>query len=241
MLRIEDLRVLYGDFPAVVSASLEVRVGETVALIGVNGSGKSTLLNTAAGLLYPATGSVLFNGEDITALPAEQIVERGLVLVPQGGRCFLRMSVEDNLLTGSYCRRARAHIRQAKERVFELLPVLREKRNAPAGTLSGGQRQMLAIGRALMSEPKCLMFDELSLGLAPIAVAELYAALNRLRSEEKLTVLLVEQNTDRALRMSDRYYVMRKGETVLAAAAAAADSEALRAAVFGVGNSRETG
>ena len=156
MLRVEGLQVKYDGFVAVSSASLEVAAGQVVSLIGANGAGKTSLLSAIAGLLKPAAGRVLLKGEDVTGLPAEQIVNRGLSLVPQGGRCFQRMSVEDNLLIGSFPKAARAQRMESLEHVYTLFPVLKEKRRAAAGTLSGGQRQMVAIGRALMTRPECI-------------------------------------------------------------------------------------
>ncbi|MCR5138412.1 MAG: ABC transporter ATP-binding protein [Oscillospiraceae bacterium] len=234
MLRVENLQVNYGDFRAVSSASIAVRKGETASVLGTNGSGKTSLLQAVAGLITPAGGRVLFEEEEITGLPAEQVVERGLSLVPQGGKCFPRMSVYDNLMVGSYPKHARPHAQKSLERVFGLFPVLQEKRRDPAGTLSGGQRQMLAIGRAMMAAPKCLMFDEISLGLAPVAIGELYACIRRIHQEENITVLMVEQNTERALRISDVSFVMRKGEIVLSGPASGLSSAEIRAAYFGI-------
>ena len=179
MLKIDSLRVAYGDFVAVSGASLEAGDGQIAAVIGANGAGKSSLLNTVAGLLPSAGGKVFFRGEDITGMAPEKIVDRGLALVPQGGRCFPRMSVRDNLMVGSYPKRARRDAAATLERVYALFPVLKEKEKDLAGTLSGGQRQMLAIGRALMSKPSCLMFDEISLGLAPIVINDIYALIGR--------------------------------------------------------------
>lgn len=234
MLQIEKLRVCYGDFVAVESASLRVEEGEIAALIGMNGAGKSSLLNAAAGLIRPAAGRVLFNGEDITGLPADRIVSRGLSLVPQGGHCFNRMSVRDNLLVGSYPKAARRNAAASLEKVYGLFPVLYEKRKAAAGSLSGGQRQMLAIGRALMAQPRCLLFDEISLGLAPVAIRDLYACIERLNREEKLTILLLEQDTARALACSDRFFVILGGRVVMSGDSASMDTETIKSAYFGI-------
>ena len=234
MLTVEHLQVKYEDFTAVADASLTVAPGQVVALIGANGAGKSSLLGALAGLLPAASGRITFQGEDITRLPAEEVARRGLCLVPQGGRCFGRMSVEDNLIVGSYPRRARAHRAESLERVYGLFPALKEKRKDPAGTLSGGQRQMVAIGRALMTEPACLLFDEISLGLAPIVVQEIYERIALLNRESAMGILLVEQDTQRALRMSDFSYILLEGRVSLEGPSASLTPEALREAYFGV-------
>ena len=234
MLTVEHLQVKYEDFTAVADASLTVAPGQVVALIGANGAGKSSLLGALAGLLPVASGRITFQGEDITRLPAEEVARRGLCLVPQGGRCFGRMSVEDNLIVGSYPRRARAHRAESLERVYGLFPALKEKRKDPAGTLSGGQRQMVAIGRALMTEPACLLFDEISLGLAPIVVQEIYERIALLNRESAMGILLVEQDTQRALRMSDFSYILLEGRVSLEGPSASLTPEALREAYFGV-------
>lgn len=234
MLKIDSLRVAYGDFVAVSGASLEAGDGQIVAVIGANGAGKSSLLNAAAGLLPPSGGKVFFRGEDITGIAPDKIVDKGLALVPQGGRCFPRMSVRDNLMVGSYPKRARRDAASSLERVYALFPVLKEKEKDLAGTLSGGQRQMLAIGRALMSRPSCLMFDEISLGLAPIVINDIYALIGRINREEKIGVVLVEQNTERALHISDSCFVMLKGRVVLSGQSATVSTEAVKAAYFGI-------
>ena len=234
MLTVEHLQVKYEDFTAVADASLTVAPGQVVALIGANGAGKSSMLGALAGLLPVASGRITFQGEDITRLPAEEVARRGLCLVPQGGRCFGRMSVEDNLIVGSYPRRARAHRAESLERVYGLFPALKEKRKDPAGTLSGGQRQMVAIGRALMTEPACLLFDEISLGLAPIVVQEIYERIALLNRESAMGILLVEQDTQRALRMSDFSYILLEGRVSLEGPSASLTPEALREAYFGV-------
>ena len=234
MLSIEELRVCYDGFIAVDSASLNVSAGQIVSLIGANGAGKSSLLSAAAGLLKPERGKVTFLGEDLTGMPADQVVNRGLCLVPQGGRCFQRMSVEDNLLVGSYPKTARAGRIRSLERVYTLFPMLKEKRKDPAGTLSGGQRQMAAIGRALMSDPKCLIFDEISLGLAPVVIRDLYATIREINRERQTAILLVEQDTERALRMSDYTYIMQGGRIPLHGKPEELDRESIREAYFGI-------
>ena len=234
MLKIEGLQVKYGDFIAVASATLDIPAGKIAALIGANGAGKSSLLNAAVGLVQPAAGKVWFDGEDITGLPAEQVIRRGLCLVPQGGRCFVRMSVKDNLLMGSYPAAARRHAKTSMERVYALFPILKEKSREPAGTLSGGQRQMLAIGRALMSEPKCLMFDEISLGLAPVVIRDIYTRVRQINRDNAVTIVLVEQDTERALQISDACHVMMKGTITLSGKSEGMDHEAIRLAYFGM-------
>lgn len=234
MLRIEDVEVRYGDFIAVSSVTLDVEEGQVAALIGANGAGKSSLLSAVSGLVRPAAGRVLFNGEDITGRSANEVVERGLCLVPQGGRCFTRMSVYDNLMVGSYPKAARKEARESLERVYSLFPVLAQKRGELAGSLSGGQRQMLAIGRALMTRPRCVMFDEISLGLAPIAIRDLYERIEQINRDEHITVILVEQDTERALRISDTCFVMMKGTITMSGKAADMTHEGIKSAYFGI-------
>ena len=213
--------------------SLNVRKGELVSLIGINGSGKTALMNAIAGLVPPASGRIIFDGKDIAGLPPDKIVERGISLVPQGGRCFSRMSVYDNPIVGSFGKNARRSVRSSLERVYELFPVLYEKRKLPAGSLSGGQRQMAAIGRALMSRPKLILFDELSLGLAPVVIKDIYAAVKRISSEEGTSMIMVEQDTKRAMQMTDRTYIMLKGHTVLEGRSDELSDEAVKKAYFG--------
>ncbi len=201
---------------------MEVRRGEMVTLVGSNGAGKSTLLKAIAGLIPAWEGTVSFDGRDVTRLPAHSRVRRGLVLVPEGRMLFMSMSVDENLKVGAYTRRgggARRQITEDRELVFELFPVLRDRLRQAAGTLSGGEQQMLAVGRALMSHPKALLLDEPSLGLAPKVVVEIFAALEALRAAG-MTVLLVEQDATLALRHADRGYVMRTGEIALSGSAA---------------------
>lgn len=233
MLTIENLQVKYGDFIAVSDVSLNAGKGKITALIGANGAGKTSLLSSAAGLIAPSHGRVLFDGEDVTGMSADQVVNRGLSLVPQGGHCFWRMSVLDNLMVGSYPKAARKNAKKSLEHVFSLFPVLKAKLREPAGSLSGGQRQMLAIGRALMSGPKCILFDEISLGLAPIVIGDLYKAVLRLNRDEGLTVVVVEQNTDRALKVSDSCVVMLKGVVTASGKSASMTPEMVRSAYFG--------
>lgn len=234
LLDIKDLSAGYGDFRAVDGVNLSVERGQIVSLIGLNGAGKTTLINTVAGLHKPRSGKVSFKGGDITGMSAEKIVARGLSLVPQGGRCFNRMSVQDNLLMGSFPKAARRRSKETLERVYELFPDLKEMKKRPAGTLSGGQRQMAAIGRALMACPECLIFDEISLGLSPAVIKDIYQRIKKINEEEKTSIILIEQDTQRALRTSDIFYVMLKGKVVLSGLSSEIDSESLKKAYFGI-------
>lgn len=234
MLRVEGLKVNYGDFVAVADVSMQVKPGQVVALIGANGTGKSSLLSAVAGLIRPSAGRVLYDGEDVTGLSADRLCARGLSLVPQGGRCFQRMSVQDNLLCGSYPKGIRRKAKASLERVYGLFPVLFEKRRESAGSLSGGQRQMLAIGRALMARPRCVLFDEISLGLAPVAINSLYDCIAEINREEHITAVLVEQDTSRALDIADYCFVMLKGAISMEGRPDELSADDVKRAYFGV-------
>lgn len=234
ILRIENLSVSYGDFKAVESVSVDVERGSVVSIMGLNGVGKTTLVNAAAGIIKPSQGTVKFNDEDITSLSANKIAAKGLSLVPQGGRCFNRMSVEDNLVMGSFPKRARKDARDRLKHIFELFPVLETKRRAPAEMLSGGQRQMVAIGRALMSNPDCVIFDEISLGLSPAVIKDIYRRIKMINELDKTTVILIEQDTQRALKASEKFYVMLKGRIVLSGKSSEVDAQQLKDAYFGI-------
>jgi len=234
MLKVENVQAKYGDFIAVHSASLDVPEGKIVSLIGSNGAGKSTLMDTIAGLHKPSAGKIYFKGEDITGLPAEKIVTRGLSLVPQGSRCFVRMSVEDNLIMGSFPKAVRAKAKDSLERVYNLFPVLKQKRNDLSGSLSGGQRQMVAVGRALMTNPECILFDEISLGLAPTVIKDIYATIKRINKETGMTILLVEQDTQRAMKTGEFCHVMLKGNVVLSGRPGELGDEEIKKAYFGI-------
>ncbi|MEA4993098.1 MAG: ABC transporter ATP-binding protein [Oscillibacter sp.] len=212
MLSAEDLNVFYGSIHAVKGVSFDVNEGEIVTLIGANGAGKSTTLNTIAGLLHSKTGSVTFMGENLSKVPPHRIVSRGMALVPEGRRVFLQMSVQDNLEMGAYTQKG-AGIAGDMEKVYEQFPRLKERRRQVAGTLSGGEQQMLAMGRALMSHPKLLMLDEPSMGLAPLLVEQIFEIIQRLNKAGS-TILLVEQNAQMALSVAHRGYVLETGKVV---------------------------
>ncbi len=213
ILNVEAINVYYGAIHAIKDVSFQVFDGEIVALIGANGAGKSTTLKTVSGLLRPDTGSVEFMGEDITRTPADKLVSRGLAHVPEGRRVFAQMTVEENLEMGAYTR-PNSEIAPGLERVYAHFPRLRERRRQVAGTLSGGEQQMLAMGRALMSNPHLLMLDEPSMGLAPILIEQIFQIVNDLH-ESGTTILLVEQNAQMALSIATRAYVMETGKVAL--------------------------
>ncbi len=219
MLEIAGLRAAYGPIEALRGIDLEVRAGELVCLLGANGAGKSTTLRAISGLLRPASGRIVFDGRSIAGLEPSIILQAGIAHCPEGRRVFPYLSVEDNLLMGAYVRRDGAGIAADLERVCEHFPVLGERRRQVAGTLSGGEQQMLAIGRALMARPRLILFDEPSLGLAPTVVETTFAIIADIR-RQGTTVLMVEQNAYLALRMADRAYVLETGRIVLAGAAA---------------------
>jgi len=215
MLTLENVDVYYGAIHALKSASLSVREGEIVTMIGANGAGKSTTIRTISGLVRARSGRIVFQGEDITALPPHRLVERGLCQSPEGRRVFANMTVRENLELGAYVQHGKAsQIRADMERVFGLFPRLKERAAQLAGTLSGGEQQMLAIGRALMSRPKLLMLDEPSLGLAPFLVQQIFEIIRDINSQG-VTILLVEQNAFQALRVAKRGYVLETGSVVL--------------------------
>ena len=214
LLELAAVDVAYGDLPALTGVNLTVEAGETLSVVGANGAGKTTMLRTISGLLRPRRGEVRFEGERIDRLPVHRVVERGVVHVPEGRKVFPSLAVRENLELGSYTRAAKARRAASLERVFGLFPRLRERATQAAGTLSGGEQQMLAIGRALMSLPKLLMLDEPSLGLAPIIVTEIFRTIGEI-NRAGVTVLLVEQNTRQALALSRRGYVLENGRVVL--------------------------
>ena len=214
LLEVKDLSVSYGDVKALIDVSLEVEEGSIVALVGSNGAGKSTLLKAVAGLLHPSSGQVSFAGEVITGQSTKHRVDRGVVLVPEGRRLFQTLTVLENLRLGAYLPKARASYNESLERVFTLFPILKERAEGKAGLLSGGEQQMLAIGRAVMAHPKLVMIDEASLGLSPILtrrIFELIVALN----QQGTTVLMVEQNIHMALNNCHKAYVMKTGHILM--------------------------
>lgn len=216
LLEVRDLRVAYGKIEAVKGISFTVEAGQVVTLIGGNGAGKTTTLRTVSGLLRPKAGEILFEGQPIHAAPAHEIVRRGVAHSPEGRRIFPRMSVQENLELGAFGRGdgAAAAVKDDMDRVFELFPVLLERRTQAAGTLSGGEQQMLAIGRSLMSRPRLLMLDEPSMGLSPIMMQRILSTVHELK-EQGTTILLVEQNAQAALSLADDAYVMETGRIVL--------------------------
>ena len=212
ILKVEGINVYYGAIHAIKDISVEVNQGEIVTLIGANGAGKTTTLQTISGLLHTRTGSITFQGQNITNIRADKLVSRGLAQVPEGRRVFLQMSVQENLEMGAYTQ-PQAGVPKDLEMVFELFPRLKERRNQVAGTLSGGEQQMLAMGRALMSKPRLLMLDEPSMGLAPLLVEQIFEIIKNLNKQGS-TILLVEQNAQMALSVAHRGYVLETGKIV---------------------------
>jgi len=232
MLKVENINVYYGAIHAVKDISFEVNEGEVVTLIGANGAGKSTTLQTISGLLHSRTGSIEFCGENIAGVPAYKLVGKGLAQVPEGRRIFLQMSVEENLDMGGFTR-PNGELDDSIAQVYEQFPRLKERRKQVAGTLSGGEQQMLAMGRALMSKPKLLMLDEPSMGLAPILVEQIFDIIKELH-KAGTTILLVEQNAEMALKVADRAYVMESGKITLSGTGAElAASDAIKKAYLG--------
>ena len=229
LLKLRSLDAFYGDFQALFGASLNVMAGEVVAVIGANGAGKSTVLNRVAGLIPSRREAILFDGEPIGDVPAHAVVGRGIALVPEGRRLFSSLSVEENLLIGGQLGRTGPW---SLSRIYELFPALWERRYAPSALLSGGEQQMVAIGRALMSNPKLLLCDEISLGLAPIVVRELYARVPSILAEGS-SLVIVEQDIVQALRVANRVYCLQEGRVALTGSAATLTREAISAAYFG--------
>ena len=231
MLKVDNIHVYYGAIHAVKGVSLEVNDGEIVALIGANGAGKSTVLKTISGLMHPRSGSIQFDGQDISHTDAYKLVRHGLAHVPEGRRIFLQMTVQENLEMGAFTQKEVS--KEDLERMFTLFPRLKERRKQIAGTLSGGEQQMLAMSRALMSHPKLLMLDEPSMGLAPILVDQIFDIIKELHAAGT-TILLVEQNATKALQIADRAYVLETGNITLAGTGAElANSDEVRKAYLG--------
>jgi branched-chain amino acid transport system ATP-binding protein len=234
MLTLERVDAGYGATSILHAVSLDVRAGEVVTIVGANGAGKTTTLRTIAGLVRPTRGRILFEDEDVTRLSGHEMVERGVTLIPEGRQLFPEMTVRENLLMGAYRRAARQRQSETLADVLDLFPRVRERLDQNAGSLSGGEQQMVAIARGMMARPKLLMFDEPSLGLAPIVVAQVFAVVDRI-VKTGATVLIVEQNVFHTLQVADRGYVLENGEIVLAdASAALLDNDHVRRAYLGI-------
>jgi branched-chain amino acid transport system ATP-binding protein len=233
LLKVSHIDVFHGSFQALWDVSLEIKPGEIVAIIGANGSGKSTLLDAISGLVHPTKGSIEFEGKDISALEPYRIVDLGISQVPEGRMVFPDLTVLENLIIGSYNRKARSKRKQNLRRAYQLFPVLEDRKNQLAKTLSGGEQQMLALGRGLMSDPRLILLDEMSLGLAPIVINELYRVLREIRDSGS-TILFVEQNVRRSLTEADRAYIMEVGRVVLSGdVAKLREEERVKKAYFG--------
>lgn len=233
MLKIENINVYYGAIHALKGISVDVKEGEIVTLIGANGAGKSTILRTVSGLLRAKTGSVTFEGKSISTMPAEEIVKQGISQVPEGRRIFANMTVEENMELGAYIRKDKAGIRKDIDKVFGRFPRLGERRTQVAGTLSGGEQQMLAIGRGLMSQPRLMLLDEPSMGLAPLLVKEIFSIIKEINASGT-TILLVEQNAHMALSIAHKAYVLETGRITLSGTAKElSESEEVRKAYLG--------
>ena len=239
MLLIRDLHTHYGYVHALRGVSLDVEEGSIVALIGSNGAGKSTLLNTISGLVPPSSGTIEFKGKNITTLSSEEVVKLGISQSPEGRRVFPRSSIQDNLEMGAYTRKDSSNVHKDIDAMMDRFPILRERRNQMAGTLSGGEQQMLTIARSLMTRPKLLMLDEPSLGLMPTMVQEIFKLIQEIHSEG-MTILLVEQNARKALSIADKAYVLESGEVVLDGPANELQkSDQVRKAYLGEGLTKE--
>ena len=233
MLKVENINVYYGAIHALKGISVEVKEGEIVTLIGANGAGKSTILRTISGLLRTKTGNILFEGNSVATMAPEEIVKKGISQVPEGRRIFANMTVEENLELGAYIRSDKPGIRKDIDKVFERFPRLGERRKQIAGTLSGGEQQMLAIGRGLMSQPKLMLLDEPSMGLAPLLVKEIFSIIQEINASGT-TILLVEQNAHMALSIAHKAYVLETGRITLSGTAKElSESEAVRKAYLG--------
>ena len=232
-LKVSEIDAHYKDFQALWNVSFEVHKGEIVSIIGANGSGKSTLLNLIAGALVPSHGTIEFFGERIDGLPPHETVPRGIALVPEGRRVFPRLSVYENLVMGSYTPKMRAKKDEMLAKIYELFPILEARRQQMANTLSGGEQQMLAIGRAMMSEPQLILCDEISLGLAPVVIKDIYKRLRQI-NQDGITIVLVEQDIKRSLKVADRAYIMLEGKVVLEGDPSLLTEEQVKKAYFGI-------
>ncbi|HUI86777.1 MAG TPA: ABC transporter ATP-binding protein [Nitrososphaerales archaeon] len=234
ILTVENLDAYYGSFQALFGVSLDVKKGEIVSLIGANGAGKTTTLSCVTGLVRPAAGSIMYKGKDLSKLPTHEIINMGVSQVPEGRGIFPLLSVRENLYLGAYTKRSRLGRDKMIERVYELFPILSERQNQMGGSLSGGEQQMLAIGRGLMSDPELMLMDEVSLGLAPIVIDRIYKTIEKINSGG-VTILFVEQNVRRSLQESDRSYVMKQGRITLHGTADTLKEEAeIKKAYFGL-------
>ncbi len=234
MLTVKDLQVQYGAFVALHGVSLSVEEGQVVSIVGANGAGKTTLINTISGLLRPTAGEITFEGQDLTRLESHAIAALGIVQVPEGRKLFPDMTVYENLLMGSYSKRSKQYRKESLEMVFHLFPRLEQRRKQLARTLSGGEQQMLAIGRAVMSKPRLMMFDEPSLGLAPLLVQSIFQTIGQLKATG-MTIMLVEQNVRQSLQISDYAYVLETGQVVLEGSGQAVlENEHTRKAYLGI-------
>ncbi len=235
MLKVENMQTYYGNIQALKGITLEVGKGEIICLIGANGAGKSTTLMSISGIEPPRSGNVILEGVDITGMPPHKIVTMGMSQVPEGRRIFPQLSVLENLDMGAYLRTDKEEQKRDLEYVFDLFPILSQRRNQSGGTLSGGEQQMLAISRALMAKPRILLMDEPSLGLAPIIVQQIFGIITRINKEQGTTIFLVEQNANQALKISDRGYVLQNGMIVKSdTASALMQDEEVKKAYLGI-------
>jgi branched-chain amino acid transport system ATP-binding protein len=233
LLRVQNIDVFYHDFHALWGVSLEVEEALVVSIIGANGAGKSTLLNTIAGVLNPSQGAIEFHGKKINGLMPYRAVAEGISMVPEGRRMFPRLTVLENLEMGGYVAKARQKKNEVLRKIYELFPILEERKNQLSSTLSGGEQQMLAIGRALMSEPRLILFDEISLGLSPLVIKNIYQRVKQINSEG-ITALLVEQDIQRSLKAAHKVYIMQSGRIRLEGRPAELSQEDIRKAYFGL-------
>jgi branched-chain amino acid transport system ATP-binding protein len=235
MLKIEGIQTFYGNIQALHDVSIEINEGEIITLIGANGAGKSTTLMSISGVEQARTGTITFEGQDITHMDPDKIVQLGIIQVPEGRRIFPYLSVVENLDMGAFLRNDKEEIKRDIEYVYSLFPLLKERRNQAGGTLSGGEQQMLAISRALMAKPKLLLLDEPSLGLAPIIVQQIMSIIKKINIEQKTTIFLVEQNANLALKLADRGYVMETGKVTLSDTAKnLRENDAVKKAYLGI-------
>jgi len=235
MLKVEGIQTFYGNIQALHDVSIEIKEGEIITLIGANGAGKSTTLMSISGVEQARHGKIIFEGQDITHMEPDKIVQLGIIQVPEGRRIFPYLSVTENLDMGAFLRNDKDEIKSDIEYVFSLFPLLKERRNQAGGTLSGGEQQMLAISRALMAKPKLLLLDEPSLGLAPIIVQQIMSIIKKINTEQKTTIFLVEQNANLALKLADRGYVMETGRVTLSDTAKnLRENDAVKKAYLGI-------